>query len=151
MRLSALPTAALALTLAAIPLAASHAQKAGYGIQTVDEMNKLWGRHPGLRANHAKGVVVEGTFVPTPQAAKLSKARIFAGGPVPVTVRFSDSTGLPALPDGAPSANPHGMAMQFTPAGGDPVDVITSSLPFFPVATGEEFLALLKAVAASGP
>jgi hypothetical protein len=23
-------------------------------------MNKLWGTHPGFRANHAKGVVVEG-------------------------------------------------------------------------------------------
>jgi hypothetical protein len=30
--------------------------------QIVDAMNKLFGMHPGFRANHAKGVVVEGKF-----------------------------------------------------------------------------------------
>jgi catalase len=69
---------------------------------------------------------------------------------VQVTVRFSDSTGLPALPDGSPAANPHGMSIKFYDANGD-VDVVTNSLAFFPVATGEEFLALLQALAESGP
>ncbi len=119
--------------------------------QTIDTMNELWGRHPGMRANHAKGVVVLGSFMPTPAAKALSKAAIFAGPAVPVTVRFSDSTGLPALPDGAPNANPHGMAVKFQPVGGTTVDVITNSLPFFPVATGEDFLALLQANSLSGP
>ena len=31
------------------------------------------------------------------------------------------------------------------------MDIVTNSLKFFPVATGEEFLGLLQAVAASGP
>jgi hypothetical protein len=69
---------------------------------------------------------------------------------VPVTVRFSDSTGLPALPDGSPPANPHGMSIKFH-ANGTEVDVVTNSLPFFPVATGEDFLALLQALSVSGP
>ena len=119
--------------------------------QTVDVMNQLWGRHPGIRANHAKGVVVEGSFTPTPEAATLSKAILFSGGPVPVTVRFSDSTGLPALPDGSEDANPHGMSMKFALPGGGEMDVVTNSLAFFPVATGEEFRDLLLALAASGP
>jgi catalase len=140
--------AALVLALTAAP---ALAQSPSTAIQTIDTMNTLWGRHPGMRANHAKGVVVLGSFAPTPAARALSKAAIFAGPAVPVTVRFSDSTGLPTLPDGAPNANPHGMAIKFQPAGAATVDVVTNSLPFFPVATGEDFLALLQANSLSGP
>jgi catalase len=140
--------AALALALSAAP---ALAQAPSTATQTIDTMNTLWGRHPGMRANHAKGVVVLGSFTPTPAAKALSKAAIFAGPAVPVTVRFSDSTGLPTLPDGAPNANPHGMAVKFQPAGAATVDVVTNSLPFFPVATGEDFLALLQANSLSGP
>jgi catalase len=70
---------------------------------------------------------------------------------MPVTVRFSDSTGLPTLPDGSGPANPHGMAIQFHPVGGGAVDVVNNSLAFFPVATGEDFNALLHALSLSGP
>ena len=90
---TALTTFALAV-LAGVP--ASQAQDGAApstAVRTVDTMNKLWGRHPGLRANHAQGVVVEGSFTPTPEAAGLSSAAILAGKPVPVTVRFSDATG----------------------------------------------------------
>jgi catalase len=137
--------------LLGLPVTAGWAQSASTATQTVDTMNMLWGKHPGMRANHAKGVVTEGSFTPTPAAARLSKAVIFAGKPVPVTVRFSDSTGVPTLPDGSDFANPHGMAIRFRPAGGDPVDVVTNSLTTFPVGTGEEFLELLQVFAASGP
>jgi catalase len=119
-------------------------------VQTVDTMNTLWGKHSGMRANHAKGVVVDGSFTPSPGAVELSKATIFAGAPVAVSVRFSDSTGLPTLPDGSEGANPHGMSIKFYATDGD-VDIVTNSLAFFPVATGEDFLALLQAFAASGP
>ena len=30
--------------------------------QLVNAMNKVFGVHPGFRANHAKGIVVEGSF-----------------------------------------------------------------------------------------
>jgi catalase len=119
--------------------------------QTINIMNQVWGKHPLMRANHAKGVVVEGSFTPTAVAAALSKASIFAGPVVPVTVRFSDSTGLPTLPDGVPDANPHGMAIKFHTAAGGYVDLVENSLAFFPVATGEDFLALFQALAASPP
>src|SRR3954452_23995764 len=142
--------AAIATVLAGLPVAGVMAQSAVTAIQTVNTMNTLWGRHPGMRANHAKGVVVEGRFTPSPAASGLSKAVIFAGPPVPVTVQFSDSTGLPSLPDGAPPANPHGMSIKFH-INGNEADVVTNSLPFFPVATGEDFLALLEALSVSGP
>jgi catalase len=138
--------AGTALWLATAPVA--RAQDGSTAEQTIATMTKLWGEHPGLRANHAKGVVVEGSFTPTPEAARLSKATLFQGGPVPVTARFSNSTGLPALADGAPEANPHGMSLKFRSADGE-MDVVANSLGFFPVANGEEFLELLRAVAAS--
>nr|WP_294503085.1 catalase family peroxidase [uncultured Rhodopila sp.] len=132
------------------PASDAFAQGLSTATRTIDVMNTLWGKHAGMRANHAKGVVVEGSFSATPAAAALSKATIFSGQPIQVTVRFSDSTGLPALPDGSPDANPHGMSIKFYDVNGD-VDVVTNSLAFFPVATGEEFLALLQAFAESGP
>ena len=119
--------------------------------QTVDVMNRLWGTHPGLRANHAEGIVVEGGFTPSAAGPGLSTAALFAGPEVPVVARFSNSTGLPDLPDGDPRANPHGLGLRFQLADGSQVDVVTNSLAFFPVANGEQFLELLQAVAASGP
>jgi catalase len=119
--------------------------------QTIDAMNKLWGRHPGVRANHAKGVVTEGSFTPSPEAAKISKASLFQGPAVPVTIRFSDATGLPTLADGSPRANPRGMALKFKLSDGAEMDVVVNALKFFPVATGEEFRDLLTALAKTGP
>ncbi|AWN55857.1 catalase family peroxidase [Methylobacterium sp. 17Sr1-1] len=119
--------------------------------QTIATMTKIFGDHPGKRANHAKGVVVEGSFTPSKDAKTLSKASVFAGAAVPVTVRFSDATGLPQIPDGAPEANPHGLSVKFKPADGAEMDIVTNSLKFFPVATGEEFRDLLVAITRSGP
>src|SRR5215218_10044281 len=42
-------------------------------VQVVDAMNKVFGVHPGFRATHAKGLIVEGTFRGAPQGAVLSK------------------------------------------------------------------------------
>ena len=114
-------------------------------------MNTLFGKHPGARANHAKGVVAEGSFTPSAEAAKISKASLFKGPAVPVTIRFSDATGVPTIPDGAANANPHGMALKFKLSDGSEMDVVTNALKYFPVATGEEFRDLLRAVADSGP
>jgi len=117
----------------------------------VDALNKVaGGPHAGFRANHAKGVMVTGTFTPSPKAKTLSKAPHFAK-PVPVTVRFSNSTGVPAMPDADPNASPHGMAIRFQLAGGASTDIVSISANAFPVATPEDFLSLLQAVAASGP
>jgi catalase len=117
--------------------------------QLVDTMNKLFGVHAGMRANHSKGIVVEGHFKASPEAAALSKAVIFDGSSIPVTARFSDSTGVPNIPDGAPNANPHGLSIKYHLPDGSETDMVTNSLHFFPVATGEEFLTFLHAVEAS--
>ena len=127
------------------------AQEASVAEATIDVMNQMWGKHPGLRANHTKGILVEGSFQPTSEAAKLSNAALFAGGAVPVTARFSNATGLPDIADGATNANPHGLALRFHLPDGGEVDMVMNSLRFFPVATGEDFLALLTAVTQSPP
>jgi len=120
-------------------------------VQIVDAMNKLFGVHPGFRANHAKGVVVEGNFKGSPEAAALSKAALFNGSTIPITVRFSDATGIPNLPDGSKQANPHGMAIKYHLPDGSDTDMVTNSLKFFPVANGADFRDLLLALAASPP
>jgi catalase len=127
------------------------AQEASTAEQTINVMNTLFGKHPGARANHAKGVVAEGSFTPSAEAATISKASLFKGPAVPVTIRFSDATGIPTIPDGAANANPHGLALKFKLSDGSEMDVVTNALKYFPVATGEEFRDLLKAVAESGP
>lgn len=140
-----------AFALCAVSLPSARAADGTTAEQTITVMNTLWGSHAGLRANHAKGVVAEGSFAASPEATALSKASLFDGKPVPVTVRFSDSTGLPKIPDGDANASPHGLSMKFQLADGSEMDVVTNSLKFFPVATGEEFLELLTAVLQTKP
>ena len=127
------------------------AQDAPLEEQLVNDMNKVFGVHAGFRANHAKGVVVEGHFKASPEAAGLSRAALFGGAEIPATVRFSDSTGVPNLPDGSDDANPHGMAVKFHLPDGSDADIVINSLKFFPVSTGEEFHDLLVAISQSPP
>jgi catalase len=104
---------------------------------------------------HARGLILTGTFTPTEDAKKLSAAPHFSNASTPTTVRFSSSTGIPQIPDTDPNANPRGLAVRFNlgQPGGRRVhtDFIAHSTPFFPVQTGEEFLELLQALAASPP
>lgn len=146
-----LRTAALATVLAGTLPVPGFADDADVPTQIVDTFNQLFGKQTDLRANHAKGIVAEGSFQPSAAGAQLSSAALFAGASVPVTVRFSDATGIPAIPDGDPNASPHGMAVRFQLPDGSQMDIVANSLAFFPVATADDFLALLQAVAASGP
>jgi catalase len=139
------------MMLAFVTSGAASADDQPLEVQIVDALNKAFGVHPGFRANHAKGIVTEGTFKASSAAASLSKAAIFNGATIPVTVRFSDSTGIPNLPDGAAEANPHGMAIKYHLPDGSETDMVINSLKFFLVATGEEFRDLFLAIAASPP
>jgi catalase len=143
-----LAAAGLAAFGFATPLQAEDKQ---VDVQLVDVMNKLFGEHAGMRANHAKGIVVESSFKGSPEAAALSKAALFSGSAIPVSIRFSDATGVPNIPDAAGNANPHGLAMKFHVPGAGDTDMALISLKFFPVATGEEFLGFLTAIAMSPP
>lgn len=142
----------------------------------VAQLKTLFGSHPGFRpgqfvpiitgnqeqstdlpftAAHAKGELLAGTFTPSAEAAKLSKAPHFQAATTPVWVRFSNSTGIPNIPDNAPDANPRGLAIRFHMPEVDGrrqhTDIIGHSVPLFPVRTGDEFLEFLYAAGASGP
>jgi catalase len=141
----------LLLGIAALP-GRVEAQTKSLPQQIADVMTQLsGGTHPGFRFNHAKGVVVTGTFTPTPAARTISKAAHLAGGPVPVTVRFSDAGGVPTIPDTDPRGAPRGIAIRFTLPNGGYTDIVSISHNGFIVGTGEEFLAFLTAVAKTTP
>jgi catalase len=116
----------------------------------VNDLHAVFGEHHA-RAVHAKGIVLEGTFTPDKAAASLSKAPIFSGVTLPVVARFSDFTGIPDIPDTSDDANPRGFALKIKAQDGSDFDIVAHSFNGFPVATGEEFAVLLKALAASGP
>src|SRR3977135_3903064 len=130
--------------------AAAIADNAPVPTQIVELANKVVGVHPGFRVFHAKGVVVEGGFKASAEAARLSRATLFNGSLIPVTVRFSDGSGIPAVPDGSP-AMPRGIAIKYHLPGGTDTDMVTNSFKFFPVGTGEDFRDLLQAIVASPP
>jgi catalase len=98
---------------------------------------------------HAKGVVCEGVFQATPAAADISRAAHFHGDAVPITVRFSDGAPDIAVADNSQDASPRGMAIRFEVGRG--TDIMAISHNGFVVGTGEDFLALEKAVAAVDP
>ena len=73
----------------------------------------MFGKQTDNRAVHAKGIVLEGKFTPSPSAASLSKAPHLQSTTIPVTIRFSNFAGVPAIPDTDPNASPRGMAVKF--------------------------------------
>jgi catalase len=112
---------------------------------------QAFGSHPGFRLAHAKGIVCEGTFEATPAAAELSRAAHFTGKPVPVTVRFSNATGVPQIPDGDPHSNPKGMAIRFKLPGGGITDIVANGQNGFPAGTPADFVGFLGSFLATGP
>ena len=115
------------------------------------QFQTIFGVHPGLRPAHAKGQMFTGTFKPARGAATLSRAPHLSRESTPVTARFSNSTGIPALPDNAPEANPRGLAIRFNLAERVHTDIISHSTDGFPTRDGAQFLEFLQAAAASGP
>jgi len=102
------------------------------------------GPYDGRRAAHAKGILCEGSFTATPRAAELSRAKHLSGDPVPVTVRFSNGSGNPDLPDNVRTEG-RGLAVKFEVPDGPAVDSVTITLPVFFVRTPEDFLEFTRA------
>ncbi len=117
----------------------------------IQEFDTIFGMHPGFRPAHAKGVLLTGEFTPSAEAKILTTAPHLAGKPTPVTVRFSNSTGIPLIPDNDPNAGPRGMAIRFHLGEHVHTDIVAHSTDGFPTRTGAEFLEFLKALAASTP
>jgi catalase len=116
--------------------------------QALDVINKRFGRHPGFRALHAKGTLTKGTFTASPEAGRLTRAQHMQGQSIPVTVRFSNGSGDPNLPDYGPEVR--GMAVKFYLPDGSRTDISAQTVPRFPVRTPDAFMNLLRA-SAPGP
>ncbi len=107
---------------------------------------------PGTRPIHAPGIAVTGWFQASTVAANLSEAEHFNGERVPVTVRFSNGTGVADEPDATRTVR--GMAVRFhlgdvtTDAGmhssTEATDLISVTLPVFFTRTIDDFLDLTR-------
>jgi catalase len=109
----------------------------------VDAITAVTGVHPGYRVAHAKGVCAAGTFTGTPEAAGLSRAAHFGGGPVPATVRFSNGSGRPDQADGVRDGR--GIAVKLRLPDDTSTDMVGLTLPVFFVRTPEDFLVFMEA------
>lgn len=119
--------------------------------QLLDALDAQFGLHPGFRPAHAKGLMCSGMFTPSPEAAKLTRAPHASRPSTAVTVRYSNSTGVPTIPDNDPMrSGPRGIAIRFHLAEHVHTDIVAHSTNGFPVRTGEEFLEFLRAAAAFG-
>ncbi|KAM0196111.1 hypothetical protein ACHAPA_004754 [Fusarium lateritium] len=116
----------------------------------VNAMQTIFGKHPGYRTTHAKGLLVEGVFTPTKEAKTLSVAAHFNNPSTKVVARFSVGGGIPHVPDTASAATPKGIAIRFQIDDGTHTDLIAHSFNGFATRNGEDFLAFLKLVSADG-
>jgi len=118
-------------------------------LDAIDALNG--GLHPGFRPAHAKGLMCSGTFTPSPHAAKLTRAPHASRLSTSVTVRYSDGTGLPTIPDNdLVRSGPRGMAVRFHLGEHEHTDIVAHSTNSFPVGTGEEFLEFIHAATEFG-
>ncbi|KAI7786253.1 snf7 family protein [Diaporthe eres] len=102
-----------------------------------------------LRPAHAKEILLQGTFAPSPEAKKLSVAPHFDQSSTPIIARFSNSTGLPNIPDNSSNAGPRGFALRFQLATHPRrvhTDIFAHSVDAFPGSNGDEALAFFKAL-----
>lgn len=119
--------------------------------ELLGQFDAMFGLHPGFRPAHAKGTMLSGTFTPSAEAASLTRAPHVTRASTPVTVRFSDGTGLPQIPDNSPDSNPKGLAIRFHLADHVHTDIVSHSTDGFPTRDGQEFLEFLRAAAGGDP
>jgi catalase len=130
--------AALLVLGAAAPAPAQEVDPAAM----VDAMQKLGGKHPGLRPSFAKGVCGEITFTPTAEAASLSKAATFAA-PSRGVVRLAVAGSSLKASDKGRTAR--GMSMALDLPGGAEHHLVLSSAAVFIVNDPADFVPFLEA------
>jgi catalase len=118
---------------------------------TLQAFDDLFGLHPGFRPAHAKGILLSGTFTPSPSVTALTKAPHVNRPSIRIEVRFSDFAGIPTVPDYDENASPRGFAVRFYLAEHSHTDIIGHSIDAFPTRTSEELVQFIRAIHASGP
>lgn len=110
--------------------------------EMIDEINGVFGSHPGCRALHAKGTLCAGHFTATPEAKALTRAPHMQGDRMEATVRLSNGGGNPHVGDGARDVR--GLAVKIYLPDGSRTDLVTQTAPVSPTRTPEEFIELVK-------
>ena len=82
----------------------------------LDGFNKAFGRHPGYRTNHAKGVSVAGWFDSNGSGQQLSTAAVFGARPNPGARRFSGAGGNPHTADAPATGRGLGLTLDLPAA-----------------------------------
>lgn len=107
----------------------------------VNALNGVFGDHK-MRASHAKGHCVTGSFAPAEDGPGLSEAVLFSV-PSSVIGRFSIGGGNPKASDAAKGAR--GLALRFSAGDGDSADLVMLSVPMFFARTPSQVLGFLEA------
>lgn len=111
--------------------------------ESIAAAHDRYGTHPGYRALHAKGTLFKGTFRPTPDGARLSRAAHLHAESVPLTARLSNGSGDPGDPDHG--FDVRGLAVKLYLPDGSKTDIVAQSLPFFAVSDVAAFNEQLRA------
>lgn len=114
--------------------------------EALEAIHGRFGAHERHRALHSKGVLCRASFTATPRASELTRAAHMAGEPVAVTVRFSNGSGDPTVPDYDPEVR--GCAVSFHLPDGSRTDILAQTAPHFPFHDHEGFIEVMRA---SGP
>ncbi|MEP6465870.1 MAG: catalase family peroxidase [Parafilimonas sp.] len=115
----------------------------------VDALHTAFGDNHS-RAVHAKGIIFEGTFTPSKDAATITTAKHLQKQSSKVIVRFSDFTGIPDIADNAGAANPRGFSIKFIMNDGSTTDIVGHSFDGFPAKNSDDFRDLLLSISRSG-
>ena len=144
--------AAIALLVGAAQLAVAAPPQAPREtpLSMVNALHTAFGEHHA-RAVHTKGVMLVGTFTPSPNARAIVSEPIFAGGTLKIVSRFSVFAGVPDLPDTDDGASPAGLAIKIKAPDGDDYDIEANQHKDFIVATSNEFATFLRALGATKP
>lgn len=130
----------LALAALTATFAPAHAEEPG-AEALIDALNTVFGNHK-MRASHAKGHCVTGSFTPSPEAPAYSRAALFSA-PSSVIGRFSIGGGNPKASDAVQGGR--GLALRFSGGEGDIADFVMLSVPVFFARTPAQFLGFLEA------
>jgi catalase len=107
--------------------------------KVINALEGAYGRHPGQRRNHTKGVGALGSFVGNREAAVYSRSELFSGTRLEVVARFSLAGGDPESSDAEKS--PRGMALEFRMSNGGLHHMTMIHTPMFFAAVPQTFLA----------
>ncbi|CAK3871485.1 heme-dependent catalase [Lecanosticta acicola] len=110
--------------------------------QIIDTMRDLFQTPNNYRPVHAKGQLCKGTFTPSKDASKYSKAPIFSqASTTPLVLRYSTDTGFQNFPDNGENGS-RGFAIRFVLSedGHKHYDIITNNAFGFIVPDGQGFL-----------